>query len=640
MLVDTTTFVCGHYRAKRSEHVLRVALGRDVRRDFGSLLPSLGIRIAMTEETAMRVRAEWNGRLEPGVRQLPVEAISTGRAGSNKHAVLLYEALRGSVAGDHVWQSYAHCCFKGFSCMLRGEYAKALEAYSRIREISDLETGLMPACLGREAAPSFATGGAISTQVNRLMKECRRCVAQHITRGYCRTRRAPPGVGSTTHADLNAAGQGAVAAAPSTLSSSQAALATFQPQKQRRSRQQPRIAPAATGVWSPSRGLPDAVPAAPFSLPVSAESRQRYLVTTFDASGAAMRHVLGDPPHRIRDNFGCKWTLSQPFRCVTGGSVDNVYVVGLSSTGAPCYASQLILREVRSIVSRAVNGAPDGFLTDALRSAVPVRDPTPQQRAQLRAVVNTHCTLSHPSLLLPTAYSLSVEGVVVLLYPFFPGCSMRELLRRYPRMSPFTATGFTLPALTALAHMHAENIAHGAFSLDNIIAAPDGSSRLITRCCGHRVARELCAVPPTCYVSPAMAAGAAPTPACDVFCYGLMCLEILTRGRVWKWAAPAGEAGLQQRTATELTALLADCGKPFCDAVAQGVLVPDTDVLDEVVSTNLYREVMTATVRACLSFDPTQRPTAKQLCAVTRILASREAGAVQPSCLQGKKGTD
>ena len=618
MLVDTTSFVCGHYRGRHSEHLLPVALSRDVQRDIGPLLPALKVRVAMTEETARRVRAEWTSRLEPGVRQLPIDAISTGRAGSNQDVVLLYEVLPGSVAGDRVWQRYAQRCFEGFSHMLRGEYVEALTTYSRIREISDLEPGLMPPSLSREAALSFVTGGAVSTQVERLMAECRRCVAQHITSGYCRTRRVPPGVGSSSHATHETSlSLFSPAHSPATLRSSQ------QPLQQRRLLHTTLV--VATATSSSSHG--SSVDSCPPSLLTSRDAAdQRYVVTTIEDDNQKLRHVVGDPPRRVVDNFQQRWKMSRPFRCAGGADLVQGCVVGLRSTGMLCSASQLLLRQVPPIVSKAVKDAHDGFLSDALRSAVPVCGPTPAQCAQLQAVVNAYSGLNHPNLLLPQSYSFSVEGAVVLLWPRFPGCTLRELLRRYPRMSPFTVCHFTLSALTALAYLHAQHLVHGELSLDSVLAAPDGTGLLLTRCCGHRMARELFVVPRTRYVSPAMAAGALPTPACDVFCYGLMCLDVFAGGMVWKWApCEEGKQQPQQHSEEELRALLRDCDRALYDAVAHGALVPNMEALEVVSSTNFYRELVCVTVRACLSLDPAKRPTAEQLCALTRLYVSNLA---------------
>ncbi|CAG9579356.1 hypothetical protein LMJF_31_1850 [Leishmania major strain Friedlin] len=57
-LLDTSMFTCGQYRPAGSEQTLQVALGRDVQRDLGRVPQRIGVRVAMTEETATLLCAD------------------------------------------------------------------------------------------------------------------------------------------------------------------------------------------------------------------------------------------------------------------------------------------------------------------------------------------------------------------------------------------------------------------------------------------------------------------------------------------------------------------------------------------------------------------------------------------------------
>jgi hypothetical protein len=57
---------------------------------------------------------------------------------------------------------------------MRSDYTAALRTYRDAADIAVLEPGLMPHSLRREVAHSNVTGDAVSTQVERVMRECER----------------------------------------------------------------------------------------------------------------------------------------------------------------------------------------------------------------------------------------------------------------------------------------------------------------------------------------------------------------------------------------------------------------------------------------------------------------------------------
>ncbi|KAK7199522.1 hypothetical protein NESM_000929700 [Novymonas esmeraldas] len=105
-----------------------------------------------------------------------------------------------------------------------------------------------------------------------------------------------------------------------------------------------------------------------------------------------------------------------------------------------------------------------------------------------------------------------------------------------------------------------------------------------------------------------MATGALPTPACDMFCYGLMILELGTRLPPWRWTI--GTDGQPQGTAEQLKELMSEGGQPFSDAVVQGRVVLHTELLDLPIVVRRFNSESISSIRCCLSDDPNTRLTA------------------------------
>ncbi|SYZ68372.1 protein_kinase [Leishmania braziliensis MHOM/BR/75/M2904] len=595
-LLDTSLFTCGQYCPAGSEQTLQVALGRDVQRALGRVPQRIGVRVAVTEETATLLRAEVRrrsrgcGTVDHGVRLIPVDVLRTGRAGLDSEVVVLYEALPGRVVGDAAWQRYARCCCDGFAHMLRGDYAGALNAYRGVAEIEDLEPGLLPPSMRREAAASAATGGAVSEQVVRLVRECEHRVRWRITEPLCKARLCPLGIdavlrdtkppGSETgaqcqRAPLHAEGDAGV------------------PQKVR-PREEKCTGPSLTS----RQRFPDV--------------RERYVLAMPDGT-STFRSVVPSMPAWIRDQHGLQWHLARRRGDIksTPVSMWQKRVLALGSAGALCSVSYLMYREVHPVVAKAIRDAPLGPMSDTLRSATPIFVPSSCQEAAARRLFEKHQQLRHPNLLLCLGFSESIEGGMMSIWEFSPGGTLRELIFRYPRVKAVTINRFGLHALTALSYLHERGIAHGGVCLDNVLVSADGKCRLTGHSGDRKAACELFYVHQTCYISPRMATGALPTPQCDMFCFGLSTVEALTKEPCWKWATC--EDGQSFGTSAELAELMKAGGKPFSDALVQGRVVVNVDLLrgSDVVD-NYSRHVVESIIR-CLSLDPSERPTAMEV---------------------------
>ncbi|CAC9519846.1 protein kinase-like protein [Leishmania infantum JPCM5] len=595
-LLDTSMFTCGQYRPAGSEQTLQVALGRDVQRDLGRVPQRIGVRVAMTEETATLLRAEddsgsrGRGNVDAGVRQIPVDVLRTGRAGLDGDVVVLYEALPGRVAGDAAWQLYARCCCDGFEHMLRGDYAGALAAYRGVAEIADLEPGLLPAAMRREAAASAVTGGAVSVQVARLMRDCERRVRLRITKRLCKVRLCPLGIDAVLR-DSKPLGNGTEALYPGVLSPNKEDVGVLRKGRVRDEN--------GSGL---SRMSAHRFP----------RVRERYVLAVKDGA-STFRYVVPSMPSWMRDEHGLHWHIA---RCPMNGELTpefmwNRRVLALGSAGALCSVNYLIYREVHPVVAKVIRNAPPGPMSDALRSATPVCGPSSRQAAAVRRLIKKHQQLRHPNLLSFLGFSESLEGGVMPLWEFSPGGTLRELIFRYPNVKPVTINRFGLQILTALSYLHERGVAHGSVRLDNVLVSADGKCRLTGHSGDNEAARELFHIHQTCFISPLMATGALPTPQCDMFCIGLGALEALTKQPAWKWAT--GDDGQPLGTAAELAELMRAGGATFSSALMQGRVVVNADPLRGASVVGKYSNRAVESLIRCLSLDPAERPTAMQV---------------------------
>ena len=584
VLADSGLFVCGQYRPRGSEQTLSVALGRDVQHKLGHVPALLGVRVAMTEETAVLLRDErLQQRSAEGVRTLPMAAFRVGRPRLNADVVVLFEALPGDAVHNEAWLCYARCAFVGFEHMLRGDYAGALRAFKEVASIADLEPGLMPRSLRREAAHSDAVGGAVSTQVERLMAVCERRLRDGNTSAYYYVRHIPLGI------DAVLRGTGFLEAPlPSASTRPVSAAAT------------------AVGRRADAYGT-------------VFMGHQRYLFSTH-ADDQPLRCVVGDFPQWVTDQHGMRWRLPVHGKVAPRTYSQRTRFTALGSAGTLCTAVFCVFRDVPSIIRKAVRNAPDGPLSDALRSAVPVWEASAQQRSQLAYFYDEITGTSHPNILQPVGYSLSVEGGAVVLWEYCPGGSLRQLTQRYPTLHAVVISRFGMCVLSALAHLHAHGRVHGSLNLDNILVDADGKCRLMGHSLDRRTAHNLFALPRTCYVSPAMAGDALPTPACDMFCFGLLILETVTRQPAWRWAPDAAAVETEQEALQRsdeadaaLAALMEEGGEAFSAAVVDGRVVPNTSLLDLPAVTGHYSSLAREVTRRCMSYDPLQRPTAAEL---------------------------
>ena len=568
VLVDTGVFTCGPYRAPGSEQTLSVALGRDVERSVGHVPALIGVRVAMTEETASCV----HGGMVGSVRQLPVEALRTGRVGLDADVVILYEALPGPAAGDAAWLHYAECAFDGFSCMLRGDYAAALTAFAGVADIADLEVGLLPSRFRREAAARCdVTGGAVSMQVERLMTECERRVATHWTQGFHRTPVRPLGI--------------------------DVVLASL-------AQQRSALRNAAAGQLEKRRGrygLDVRNPRAPCSA--------ARIVAVLP--GTSIRTTYSAAPATVQDNWGHEWCIGQAPAEQRRWASHLRYLPVLSSSGTRGVVQLLLYRDVPPVVTAALAGVPEGPLRDMTRGAVPFWLPSSVQREAVHKLFGPCLRLRHANVLTCLGYSIAYEGGVVVVSESIGGNNLREMRALFPgTLSQMTIARLGCSVLRGLLFLHANGIVHGELRPECVLVCSDGACRLKGFYTDYALAHRVLCLPRTCYVSPEVAAGQPPTPASDVFGYGLVMLELATQKLPWAWAPVVGEG--PQRCAEDLAVLAAAGGDTFSALVAQRLVVPAVDRLDMLSSSDSSSTASAYVVRRCVEWEVDERITVRE----------------------------
>jgi len=159
----------------------------------------------------------------------------------------------------------------------------------------------------------------------------------------------------------------------------------------------------------------------------------------------------------------------------------------------------------------------------------------PRRRLEREAALLAR--IDHPHLLrVRELVSTEVETVLVLDHA--AGGSLAMLLRRRGRLSPGEVVTVLAPVAAALAYAHDEGLVHGDVSPANVLFTAEGRPLLadlgVARVLGERD-------DPQCtpeYMDPAVAGGAAPGPASDIFMLAAVAVHALTGAPPWRADSP------------------------------------------------------------------------------------------------------
>ncbi|MBM7804877.1 serine/threonine protein kinase [Geodermatophilus bullaregiensis] len=164
---------------------------------------------------------------------------------------------------------------------------------------------------------------------------------------------------------------------------------------------------------------------------------------------------------------------------------------------------------------------------------------------------------------------------VALVLDLLEGGSLAALLTRRGRLRPGEVVTALAPVAAALACAHDRGVVHGDLSPGNVVFTAEGRPVLtdlgVARVLGEDAAGE---VTPA-YVDPAVARGAAPGPASDVFGVAAAAFHALTGVPPWNAAGPADTLAVAaEGELPDLVELAPDAPPELLEVVARG-LSPD-----------------------------------------------------------------
>ena len=217
------------------------------------------------------------------------------------------------------------------------------------------------------------------------------------------------------------------------------------------------------------------------------------------------------------------------------------------------------------------------------------RDPAFQERfrQEAKAVAN----LSHPNIVTMHDFGLD-DGQLFLVMEYVPGTDLKTLIKQHGRFSPEEAVPLLIQACAGIGYAHRAGLVHCDVKPQNMLVTPD----MRLKVADFGIARALSTIHPDeksdlvwgspQYFAPEQAAGAAPSPASDVYSLGVIMYEMLT-----------GSLPFQAPTAVELARMHVEDEPPLLSE-----MIPEISPLLEQIQAKV------------LSKEPSQRyRTADQL---------------------------
>ena len=189
-------------------------------------------------------------------------------------------------------------------------------------------------------------------------------------------------------------------------------------------------------------------------------------------------------------------------------------------------------------------------------------DPTFLER--FRQEAKAAANLSHPNIV--TVHDVGLDqGRLFIVMEFVPGTDLKTLIRQKARFTPEEALPLLIQACAGIGYAHRAGLVHCDVKPQNMLVTPDGRLKVTD----FGIARALSTIHPEeqseivwgspQYYAPEQAAGAAPSPASDVYSLGIIMYEMLT-----------GSLPFQATTAAEFARLHLDAEpRPLTEMVPE-----------------------------------------------------------------------
>lgn len=580
-VVDTQVSACMLAKSIKGCKTPSLAMSRGVGYDLVFALPFLESRTVVTEETA--------GFVQDRVRTIPIEAIRVGptEGRSLDYGVVLYEALPGPV--DEAWRQYAMCFGSAFSYMLQGDYRAALSFFDATLSIPGLDVGLLPqeerqtriSQLYAELGPylHLHTNVASTHQLDRLLAECAHHIMTYNFTPYIREplplellrklhqapqtqRLSGAPARKAVEEEKEAVGDGSAASHSLALDdgSSAGSSDSFCKHAHLKCTE---IDEDITRMANFTRELQARLVKAnegPSGDP-AADVAKRCFQTNASVIGVTIAYSMHGS---VRDNHGNVWSVGMG--CLGSVKQEPAYKQKhhvLSVSGSLAVMQFYLLRTM----------AIDPNVAAEAKSAeeLPRVEKSPQDLVVAATLFCENMMSEH--VLGYVGHCADLEGGFAAITEYYPGGNLREMMLRYGRILPRSATvRYMASILAALQFLHGEGIIHGDVRPENFLVGTDGRGKLRGFFGNYALAQRVLVRFRCFYVSPEVAAGGAVTPASDIYCAGLILLEMLSaKTPPWRWATDVQA----DHSLVELEVLCASADTPFYAFVASGMVVPD-----------------------------------------------------------------
>jgi eukaryotic-like serine/threonine-protein kinase len=174
-------------------------------------------------------------------------------------------------------------------------------------------------------------------------------------------------------------------------------------------------------------------------------------------------------------------------------------------------------------------------------------------RERFRQEAKAAANLSHPNIVTVHDFGLDTEQLFIVM-EYVPGMDLKTILQRRGRFNLEEALNLIIQACAGIGYAHRAGLVHCDVKPQNMLVTPDKRLKVVD----FGIARALVSIMPEekaevvwgspQYFSPEQAAGAAPSPASDVYSLGVVFYEMLTGQLPFSASTPEDLARLHRES--------------------------------------------------------------------------------------------